>query len=69
MVLTHRNTRLFGCVRMFGTNEAAKIQTCTEVFFFCGCWNGVLVQGVKDKGDVKNTDSLQRAYELGKSIE
>lgn len=31
--------------------------------------DGVLVQGVKDKGDVKNTDSLQRAYELGKSIE
>ena len=32
-----------------------------------------LIQGyvvdVKDKGDVKNTDSLQRAYELGKSIE
>lgn len=29
----------------------------------------VLVQGAKDKGDVKNTDGLDRAYELGLSIE
>lgn len=28
----------------------------------------VLVQGAKDKGDVKNTDGLDRAYELGLSI-
>lgn len=29
----------------------------------------VLVQGVKDKGDVNNSDGLQKAYELGKSME
>ena len=29
----------------------------------------VLVQGAKDKGDVKNTDGLERAYELGISIQ
>ena len=28
----------------------------------------VLVQGAKDIGDVKNTDGLDRAYELGLSI-
>ena len=28
----------------------------------------VLVQGAKDKGDVKNTDGLDRAYKLGLSI-
>ena len=28
----------------------------------------VLVRGVKDKGDIKNTDALNEAYELGHSI-
>lgn len=28
----------------------------------------VFVQGAKDKGNVINTDGLQNAYELGKSI-
>ena len=29
----------------------------------------VLVHGAKDKGDVKNTDGLRKAYELGESME
>lgn len=29
----------------------------------------VLVRGVKDKGDIRNTDALQEAYRLGLSIE
>ena len=29
----------------------------------------VLVRGAKDKGDVKNSDGLEKAYELGLSIE
>ena len=28
----------------------------------------VLVSGAKDKGDVKNSDGLKKAYELGLSI-
>jgi multimeric flavodoxin WrbA len=28
----------------------------------------VLVRGVKDKGDIKNTDALNEAFELGKQI-
>lgn len=28
----------------------------------------VLVRGAKDKGDVKNGDSLQKAFELGQSL-
>ena len=28
----------------------------------------ILVRGVKDKGDIKNTDALDEAYTLGRSI-
>jgi hypothetical protein len=28
----------------------------------------VLVLGAKDKGDVKNCDALQKAFELGQSL-
>ena len=40
------------CLKFFGIEDAGK----------------VLVRGVKDKGDIKNTDALNEAYRLGCSI-
>ena len=40
------------CLRFFGIEDAGKI----------------LVRGVKDKGDINNTDALNEAYKLGESI-
>ena len=40
------------CLKFFGIEDAGKI----------------LVRGVKDKGDIKNTDALNQAYTLGYSI-
>ena len=40
------------CLKFFNLEDAGK----------------VLVRGVKDKGDIKNTDALNEAYTLGCSI-
>ncbi len=40
------------CLKFFGIEDAGK----------------VLVRGVKDKGDINNTDALNEAYRLGESI-
>ena len=40
------------CLRFFNIEDAGK----------------VVVRGVKDKGDIKNTDALNEAYTLGFSI-
>lgn len=40
------------CLNFFGIEDAGNI----------------LVRGVKNKGDIRNTDALERAFELGKTI-
>ena len=45
----------------------AQYELCLK-FFKLQDMGRVLVRGVKDKGDVKNGDSLKQAFELGQSI-
>ena len=45
----------------------AQYQLCLN-FFKLEDAGRVLVRGVKDKGDIKNTNALNEAFELGKSI-
>ena len=45
----------------------AQYQLCLN-FFKLEDAGRVLVRGVKDKGDIKNTDALNEAFELGKTI-
>jgi multimeric flavodoxin WrbA len=45
----------------------AQYQLCLN-FFQLEDAGRVLVRGVKDKGDIKNTDALNEAYELAQSI-
>lgn len=40
------------CLKFFNIEDAGK----------------VLVRGVKEKGDIRNTDALERAFELGRTI-
>ena len=45
----------------------AQYQLCLN-FFQLEDAGRVLVRGVKDKGDIKNTDALNKAFELGQEI-
>lgn len=45
----------------------AQYRLCLNFFNIEDAGN-VLVRGVKEKGDIKNTDALERAFELGKTI-
>ena len=45
----------------------AQYKLCLN-FFKLEDTGSVLVRGVKDKGDIKNTDALNEAFELGQSI-
>ena len=45
----------------------AQYQLCLN-FFRLEDAGRVLVRGVKDKGDIKNTDALNKAFELGQEI-
>lgn len=45
----------------------AQYQLCLN-FFKLEDAGRVLVRGVKDKGDIKNTNALNEAFELGQSI-
>ena len=45
----------------------AQYQLCLN-FFKLEDAGRVLVRGVKDKGDIKNTDALNKAFELGQEI-
>ena len=45
----------------------AQYQLCLN-FFKLEDTGRVLVRGVKDKGDIKNTDALNKAFELGQEI-
>ena len=46
----------------------AQYQLCLN-FFKLEDTGSVLVRGVKDKGDIKNTNTLNEAFELGQQIE
>ena len=46
----------------------AQYQLCLN-FFKLEDAGRVLVRGAKDKGDIKNTDALNEAFELGKSLQ
>ena len=46
----------------------AQYQLCLN-FFKLEDAGRVLVRGAKDKGDIKNTNALNEAFELGKSLQ
>ena len=47
--------------------EQRQYQLCLN-FFKLEDAGRVLVRGVKDKGDIKNTNALNEAFELGQQI-
>ena len=58
---------MYSKVRNHGVGESDQYQLCLN-FFKLEDAGRVLVRGVKDKGDIKNTDALNKAFELGQEI-
>ena len=62
----HHNVEIVS-VRDYKVNPCLGCNACLK-FFNIEDAGKVLVRGVKEKGDIKNTDALNEAYNLGLSI-